>query len=67
MCVNTKMRPVETTPGIRRGGMKESSAGVGAGGGNSSMTYLKHCKNLCKCYNVSPPSTIIKKRKHSLI
>jgi hypothetical protein len=30
-----------------------------------NMIYLIHCKNLCKCYNVFPPSTIaiIKKRK----
>jgi hypothetical protein len=27
---------------------------------NSSMIYLIHCKNLCKCYNVPPPSTTIK-------
>jgi hypothetical protein len=24
---------------------------------NSSMMYLMHCKNLCKFYNVPPPST----------
>jgi hypothetical protein len=39
-------------------GMKKSS-----GVGNSSMTYLTHCKNLCKCYNVPSPSTTIKKIK----
>jgi septal ring factor EnvC (AmiA/AmiB activator) len=33
-------------------------------GANSSMIYLVHCKNLCKCYNVPPPS-IIKKRNHT--
>jgi hypothetical protein len=32
-------------------------------GVNSSMIYLIHCKNLYKCYNVSPPSTTIKKEK----
>jgi hypothetical protein len=26
---------------------------------NSSMIYLIHCKNFCKCFNVSPPSTTI--------
>jgi hypothetical protein len=26
-----------------------------------SMMYLIHYKNLCKCYNVPPPSTTIKK------
>jgi hypothetical protein len=30
-------------------------------GANSSMIYLIHCKNLCKCRNVLPPSTTIKK------
>jgi hypothetical protein len=30
---------------------------------NSSITYLIHCKNLCKCYNVPPPSTTIKGKK----
>jgi hypothetical protein len=29
---------------------------------NSTVTYLIHCKDLCKCYNVLPSSiTIIKK------
>jgi hypothetical protein len=27
------------------------------------MIYLIHCKNLCKCHNVSPPITIIKGEK----
>jgi hypothetical protein len=36
------------------GGVQESD-----GGGNSSMTYLIHCKNLCKCHNIPPPSTTI--------
>jgi hypothetical protein len=30
---------------------------------NSSMIYLIHCKNLCKCYSVPPPSTTIKEKK----
>jgi hypothetical protein len=32
-------------------------------GVNSSMIYLIYCKNICKCYNVSPPSITIKKTK----
>jgi hypothetical protein len=31
--------------------------------GSSRPVYLMHCKNLCKCYNVSPPRTTIKKIK----
>jgi hypothetical protein len=45
---------VGTAPGIRGGGMKESSAG-----GEFSMMYLIHCKILCKYSNVPPPSTTI--------
>jgi hypothetical protein len=30
---------------------------------NSSMIYLIYCKNICKCHNVPPPSTTIKKEK----
>jgi hypothetical protein len=30
---------------------------------NSSIIYLIHCKNFCKCHNVPPPSTTIKKRQ----
>jgi hypothetical protein len=30
-------------------------------GVNSSMTYLIYCKKFCKCHNVLPPSTTIKK------
>jgi hypothetical protein len=40
---------------IREGCMSENSGRV-----NSSMIYLMHYKNLCKCYNVSRPSTTIK-------
>jgi hypothetical protein len=29
----------------------------------SSMLYLIHCKNLCKCHSVPPPSTTIKKKE----
>jgi hypothetical protein len=57
MYVNGKMRPVETTPGMGEGEIKENGGGV-----NSSMIYLIYCKNFCKCHNVSPPSTTIKKK-----
>jgi hypothetical protein len=53
--VITKIIPVETVPRIRGEGMKESG-----GEGEYSMIYLIHCKNLCKCHNVPPTSTIIK-------
>jgi hypothetical protein len=33
--------------------------------GNSRMIYLIHCKNFCKCHNVPPPSTTIKKKKNT--
>jgi hypothetical protein len=56
MYVNGKMIPVETIPGMGRGKRKENGGGV-----NSSMTYLIYCKKVCKCHNVAPPSTIIKK------
>jgi hypothetical protein len=56
MYVNTKMILVETVPGIRRGEWKRAVEGV-----NLSMIYLIHCKKLCKCYNVPPPSTTVKK------
>jgi hypothetical protein len=29
---------------------------------NLSMIYLIYCKNFCKCHNVPPPNTTIKKR-----
>jgi hypothetical protein len=46
MYVNAKMRPVETIPGM-------------GGGWIRRMIY---CKNFCKCHNVHPPSTTIKRR-----
>jgi hypothetical protein len=46
---------VETVPGNNRG--KRAVEGV-----NSSMIYLIHYKNLCKCYNVPPSSTTIIKK-----
>jgi hypothetical protein len=54
MYVNAKMIPIETVSRIRGRAME---------GVNSSIIYLIHCKNICKFYNVSSPSTIIKKRR----
>jgi hypothetical protein len=51
MYINAKMTPVETIPGIGEGV-------------NSSMIHLIHCKNLCKCHSVPPPSTTIKKKRN---
>jgi hypothetical protein len=48
MYVNGKMIPVETTPGMGDGEIKENGEGV-----NSSMIQLIHCKNFCKCHNVT--------------
>jgi hypothetical protein len=56
MYVNGKMIPVETVPGVGRVGMK-----VNGEGGEFSMKYLVYCKNFCKCHNVPPLSTTIKK------
>jgi hypothetical protein len=53
MYVNAKMILVKTVPGIREEGMKRAVKGV-----ISSVIYLIHCKNIFKCYKVSPPSTI---------
>jgi hypothetical protein len=30
---------------------------------NSIVIYLIYCKNLCKCHNIPPPSTTIKRMK----
>jgi hypothetical protein len=49
MYVNVKLMPVETIPGI-------------GGEVNSNMTYLIHCKKLCKCHNVLLPNTTIKEK-----
>jgi hypothetical protein len=52
------MIPVETIPGMGEGDERAVERV------NSSMICLIHCKNLCKCYSVPPPSkTIIKKNK----
>jgi hypothetical protein len=42
------MRPVESIP---EGEIKENGVGV-----NSNVIYLIHCKNSCKCHNVSLPA-----------
>jgi hypothetical protein len=47
-----KIIPVEIIPGMgwgREGGREVK-------GGNSSMIYLMHCKNLCKCHKVPHPA-----------
>jgi hypothetical protein len=51
MSVNAKLIPTEIVPGIRGG-----RRGYSSGGGISSMIYLIHCKNLCKCYNYPYPA-----------
>jgi hypothetical protein len=50
------MIPIETIPGMGEGGIKETSGRV-----NSSMIHLRHCKNFCKCHNIPPSSTTIKR------
>jgi hypothetical protein len=39
---------------LGEGGWKRAIEGV-----TSSLIYLTHCKNLCKCCNVPLPSTTI--------
>jgi predicted metallopeptidase len=56
--VNAKMIPVKRTSGIRGGGMKENGRR-----GEVMYDILIHCKNLCKCHIVLPPSTTIKEKK----
>jgi hypothetical protein len=51
MYINAKMRSVETIPGIRGGGYKGEQGGV-----NSSVIYLIHCQNLCKCHMYPHPA-----------
>jgi hypothetical protein len=55
-----KMIPVETIPGMRR--IRENVEGV-----SSSVIYLIYCKNMCKCCNVLPSSTMIKKKTYVTI
>jgi hypothetical protein len=59
MYVSVKVIPVETISGIGVGEERINRRAVE--GVNSSMIYLIHCKNFCKCYNVLLPSTTIKK------
>jgi hypothetical protein len=54
---NAKMIPLETIPGVRVMMIGESKAG------DSSMIYLIHCKNLCKCYHIPTHSTIKNEKK----
>jgi hypothetical protein len=54
--VNTKTRPA--IPGMGEGGKRR----IMVEGVDSSRMYLIHCKNFCKCHNVPPPSTAIKKK-----
>jgi hypothetical protein len=54
MCVNGKMRDIETISGMW-GGIKKNCGGV-----NSTMTCLMYCKNFCKWNNVLPASIAIK-------
>jgi hypothetical protein len=57
ICVNTKIIPVKTTPGIWVRGRRENVKG-------SEFMYdiFDLCKNLCKCHNVLSPSTTIKEK-----
>jgi hypothetical protein len=57
-----KKIPVETIPGMGTiRGMEGGKDKIEWEGGVSSMTYLIHNKNFCKCHDVPLPSTIIKK------
>jgi hypothetical protein len=40
------MRPVENTPAIEGGGIKENNGG--------DEPVMINCKNFCKCHNVFP-------------
>jgi hypothetical protein len=60
-----KMVSVETILGMGEGRNKEEWWRA-----HSTVTYLIYCENFCKCHNVSPPRTTIKKKKsvtHSFI
>jgi hypothetical protein len=54
----TKMIPIETIPGM--GGRDKGKWWKRV---NSIMIYLIYCKNFCKCHNVIPSNTIIKKKQ----
>jgi hypothetical protein len=53
MYVNAKMIVVETIPGGGERGQRRIMEGV-----NSSVMYLIHCKNFCKCPNVPHPAQL---------
>jgi hypothetical protein len=48
----------ETVSGMGGGRTKEMVEGV-----NSRMIHLIYYKNICKCYNAPPPSTIKKQNQ----
>jgi hypothetical protein len=52
-----------TIQGMQGEGIKWG--GDGGEGVNPSMIYLMHCKNFCKCHNVTPPSKTIKKEQQN--
>jgi hypothetical protein len=49
MCVNGKMRPVETVPGMGRGEKKENGRRI-----EFKYDTLIYCNNFCICHNVPP-------------
>jgi hypothetical protein len=59
MYVNGKIIPVETIPGMGKKGIMRMVERM-----NSSMTYLIHCKNFCKCHNVPPTQHNLKKKPY---
>jgi hypothetical protein len=54
MCVNGKMRPIETVPGIGGRRIEENDGG-------GELNYLMYYKNIYKYHNVPPLSTTIKR------
>jgi hypothetical protein len=56
MYVNGKMMPVKLFQEWGERKIKEND-----GGGEFKYSILIYCKNICKCHNVPPPSTTIKK------
>jgi hypothetical protein len=60
MCTHVCKCKNESTPGM--GGREERRVVEEV---NSSMIYVIHCKNFCKCHNVPSPSTTIKGKKTS--
>jgi hypothetical protein len=55
MHVNAKMIPVESITGMGEREWRRVLEEI-----NSNIICLRHCKNLCRCHNVPPPSTTIK-------